>query len=79
MFESQYVKEIGKGKWEVKLGAGMVAFVIEQNELDFFDSLPAFGTFGFPQFWNGQRVTADDFNRIAQGVGAVREFLDKHA
>ena len=70
---AQYVKPISDG-WEVKLGPGQLPFVVTQSDLNYVNSLPTFGTFAMPT-----RQTIDDFNRLLNGVAAVREYLANHA
>lgn len=72
MDATKYVKPLMAGGWEVKLGAGMLPFVLTQQDVVYFETCPQNGTCALPF-----RMGLDDFCRKANGFAAVKEYLER--
>lgn len=69
MNSSEYVKEISEGKWEVKLGAGILPIVITtQDRIEM--AMAAASTLALPQ-----NVSLSQFVNKAKAVAKVNEFI----
>jgi hypothetical protein len=70
MDSSKYVKQIGDGKWEVKLGAGILPIVITNDDRLQMAMVMA-STFLLPR----DAGSLEEFKQKARAVAAVNEFI----
>jgi len=72
---SKYVKELRAGGWEIKLGAGILPFVLTQRDYDYFSDHENFVGTSAPPSW----MNLEDFCRKANGYVAVKQNQNEHA